>query len=487
MQLIQPGEENNTASMGTKLTGVIFRRTIRASYASLDMINDDEHYVALIQFHELKDVTNSRSFIRRECKLGSEVELDGMWEDERFQVQLKQKQGDFIGLIILQKQKLDMIECQQAREKYYPTFDKLNKQKVKSDVHKEQANSMSKKKQKRTEGTGHGGGIGKRKQGEIVRDFMINLVLKQLKEDDLTCESSVVDEVNTKLSDMKDRHVQLENHDINNIELNEVVQFLNRGSGVMDVAGGSGHVSLALSLIGIKSTVIDPRETVGKLPSRDRKALKKAIKAYREKTVDISPSENQMDIVQLLPPPVEFAVKGNQEKAAGNSSSENKIDSMKLVPPPLEFDSLRAWFAKRPDGIDTEFREGQSRSDTGSIPAPIPICSMCSQDNLLPECSAIVALHPDEATGDIVDFAVKHRLPFVIVPCCVFSRLFPMRFKPLKNGDDANKRELVSTYDDLIEYLVNKHDSIRISKLNFDGANLALWSTFPNEERIKLN
>jgi hypothetical protein len=41
----------------------------------------------------------------------------------------------------------------------------------------------------------------------------------------------------------------------------------------------------------------------------------------------------------------------------------------------------------------------------------------------------------------------------------------------------------VSTYDDLIEYLVAKHDSIRVSKLNFEGANIAIWSTFPNEER----
>jgi len=38
---------------------------------------------------------------------------------------------------------------------------------------------------------------------------------------------------------------------------------------------------------------------------------------------------------------------------------------------------------------------------------------------------------------------------------------------------------LVSTYLDLIDWLVAKHPSIRVTRLPFDGANLAVWSTFP--------
>jgi hypothetical protein len=96
---------------------------------------------------------------------------------------------------------------------------------------------------------------------------------------------------------------------------------------------------------------------------------------------------------------------------------------------------------------------------------------MCSSDGLLSQCRAIIALHPDEATDDICDFAVANKIPFLIVPCCVFSRLFPYRRK--KYSDEP-----VATYEDLIEFLVEKHPSIRISKLDFDGSNLALWSTF---------
>ena len=38
------------------------------------------------------------------------------------------------------------------------------------------------------------------------------------------------------------------------------------GGGIIDAAGGAGHVSLALALRGVRSTVVDPRPNVGKLP-----------------------------------------------------------------------------------------------------------------------------------------------------------------------------------------------------------------------------
>jgi hypothetical protein len=121
-------------------------------------------------------------------------------------------------------------------------------------------------------------------------------------------------------------------------------------SPIVDAAGGAGHVSLALAIRGVHSTVVDPRRTVGKLPGRDRKELKKS----------------------------------------------------KLVP----FSTYRAWFGLRPQDVDSFFREGNSTSNdtyeyakatfanTGgnliNDPAVIPICTMYSEDNLLPNCKAIV-------------------------------------------------------------------------------------------------
>ena len=204
-----------------------------------------------------------------------------------------------------------------------------------------------------------------------------------------------------------------------------------RLGGILDAAGGAGHVSLALSLRGIQSTVVDPRPTIGKLPGRDRKVLKK---------------------------------------------SKSKV----------QFSTYRAWFGKKPNGVDTVYREGRSstpletflpESERGvgldDLQHELPICSMSSNDKLLPNCAAIVALHPDEATGVIVQTAVENKIPFVVVPCCVFSRLFPERTKPGGRGGGV-----VSTYYELIDWLVDLHPAIRVTTLPFEGANLAVWATF---------
>ena len=451
--------------------------------------------------------------------------------------------------------------------------------------------SLSQKKQRRYTGqTGHGGGLGKRKQGELVAEFLIGLLTQSMKDDgkheydhDNDKDKKDSDEylgVESRFVDL-DKIIPMKNNNnknyesissnininsINNMENHQtskpqaqlheqryqVIQHLNKGSGVMDVAGGSGHLSLALGLRGIQSTVIDPRESAGKLPSRDRKALRKALKRQQQQQQQQQHQQQSNN--------------NDGENKNDNTSVKNTKEKEEIIiqPPPIQFASMRAWFSTRPKGVDLEFRQGTKSSNhsnssiddvimntinTTNTTKPtlttqkqqhqdlqqeepnktnntinndllVPICSMCSPDQLLPSCSAIVALHPDEATGEIVDFAIKHRIPFVVVPCCVFSRLFPNRYKPIRttttttrrqrtisdsnssrqgeakkqnngtrfNEDDEEmtggmirRREIVSTYDDLIEYLVDKDDSIRITKLNFEGANLALWSTFDVE------
>jgi hypothetical protein len=100
----------------------------------------------------------------------------------------------------------------------------------------------------------------------------------------------------------------------------------------------------------------------------------------------------------------------------------------------------------------------------------IPVCN--EEHDLLRNCSAIVACHPDEATDAIVDLAIHQKIPFVVVPCCVFSRYFTYRRKPGTNLP-------VTTYEDLIDYLVSKNESnIQKTTLPFEGANVALWSVF---------
>mmetsp|Transcript_4597 Transcript_4597/g.6520 ORF Transcript_4597/g.6520 Transcript_4597/m.6520 type:complete len:668 (-) Transcript_4597:1723-3726(-) len=653
--IVAKSQKDNGKSITTvKLNGIIFRRTIRAYYATLDIIlvtpaeekdqtkNDPnttsattsllskedleeekknkngEHVVVLIQFLSsplLKGSSHlreSRSHLRRICKLGNEVCVSGGFfckkseqvrKDEgivmdnvlapslsfmpsssvathrRYEIKdytcpsfsssedkKEESQMEHHRILVVKNQRWDMVRCQAARIKHYPlslsnrqqinspkinpnggnilqhnVLKKENKiddneceegkqRETKAENYPKNWLTMSKRKTKEAVGqTGHGGGIGKRMQGEIIADFLVQVMTNSETIETIRIEDIIINNNKNKLTDVptspngeEPYHSTTPNENRNQTGNDswDFIQYLNSGSGVMDVAGGSGHVSLALGLRGIRSTVIDPRENVGKLPGRDRKVIKKASKV----------------------------LKINSMPANHHDDENDRKKNIQIKPVP--FSSLRAWFVSRPEGVDTEFREtdrhrqiqqsttnnntkhnyghiendkddkdSQSTTTTtttttittttttkqngivtssSSSNTTIPICSMCSPDRLLPTCTAIIALHPDEATGSIVDFAVQHRIPFVVVPCCVFSRLFPMRWKPLAevqfdilenyNDNDNNNisnnnknkplRQVVSTYTDLIEYLVDKDPSICISRLNFDGANLALWSTF---------
>ena len=273
------------------IQGTIFRRTIRASYASLDLEyhnqeeENDEHVIVVIQcpINQEKVIndgtinqspadfnpTSWRSNIRRLCKLGNEVEVIGSWglsQDgtKRFHVIDDIKNNS---IKIIQIQKLDMIKCQLIRQKYYPVFACDEKIKLKNRDRSDENNvSLNQKKQRKYEGqTGHGGGLGKRMQGEALAAFLIKLVSIMLEEnansisvgrDDHAFDSEIVKSRFVDFSTIETLSSSIESDEE---KQKRAIQFLNRGSGVMDVAGGSGHLSLALALKGIKSTVIDPR------------------------------------------------------------------------------------------------------------------------------------------------------------------------------------------------------------------------------------
>mmetsp|Transcript_16527 Transcript_16527/g.34078 ORF Transcript_16527/g.34078 Transcript_16527/m.34078 type:complete len:254 (+) Transcript_16527:441-1202(+) len=181
------------------------------------------------------------------------------------------------------------------------------------------------------------------------------------------------------------------------------IQYLNSGGGVCDVAGGSGHVSMALGLLGVKSTIIDPRERVGMLPGRDRKVWKRALK------------------------------KQQQEQQKQQQNDENCMVCQPVV---VQYETQRSWFGVAPDGADSSFRHPDRET-----------VSVCNEDSsLVKSASTIVALHPDEATGEAVRVAISKRIPFLVVPCCVFARLFPLR-------RIRATQQSVGTYLELVEYL----------------------------------
>ncbi|CAK9103192.1 unnamed protein product [Durusdinium trenchii] len=184
--------------------------------------------------------------------------------------------------------------------------------------------------------------------------------------------------------------------------LKAVPSLLSPSSHVLDVAGGTGLLALALARRGVRCTVVDPRKAAGCLPSRARKLARKT-------------GFNALIRAQ------------------------------------------RAWFGGRPVGADDSF---------GGAEDVLP--SIGEESELVRNCSGFVALHPDEATEAVVEAALRLQRPFLVVPCCVFARLFPHR--RLADGRQ------VTSLPEFLDFLQSKHPSIRKEQLPFEGANQALWS-----------
>jgi hypothetical protein len=87
--------------------------------------------------------------------------------------------------------------------------------------------------------------------------------------------------------------------------------------------------------------------------------------------------------------------------------------------------------------------------------------------DLLERASICVGLHPDECTEDILDLGLKFGKALAIVPCCVFSGFFPIR--ELRCGT------AVRTYEQLLQYLLEKDDRLRMETLPFHGKNQVIY------------
>ena len=422
------GVDDEDMAQQQVIQAVVFGKSIRSHYAIFHVAakkNQDTlaHVVVRFEFVDNHSVsaTQMRSWSRRSCKLGDLVIFQGQWVDAEsnsvdkmmFLVKVATLEHALQVLTVAKIRHWSMPQCQEWQQRYRPknvcngSNEERTKKRVKID--KNACNT--------DDDLRHHGGD-KREQGECVANFVIRVMLHSLERKESDYEGGV----NVNVIDWVSASDASESSELRD----KAIEALNKGSGVIDAAGGSGYVSMALGLKGIKSTVVDPREAVGKLPKRDRKVWNRLLRGV--------PLKN------------------------GGASSGSGVVCQQIVP----YDSVRAWFARTPpQDVDTSFRHGDVES--------IPVCG--EEHDLLANCCAIVALHPDEATDAIVDMAVKRRLPFVVVPCCVFSRLFSNRRQPGSNLP-------VSTYDDLLNYLASKHQSIQRTTLPFEGANVALWSVF---------
>eukprot|EP00753_Platysulcus_tardus_P019230 PLAT7076.2.p1 GENE.PLAT7076.2~~PLAT7076.2.p1 ORF type:complete len:443 (-),score=205.55 PLAT7076.2:17-1345(-) len=189
------------------------------------------------------------------------------------------------------------------------------------------------------------------------------------------------------------------------------VDALRRGSGVLDVAGGSGEVAFILCYRWrIPCTVIDPRAM--RLGSKQRHWLEKR----RERD-------------RLL------AAAGQSEFGGGFDSADGE-EGGPIVP------------RQRQQLFDDRFPTAEETAD------------------LWASASAVIGMHPDQATDAIVQLSRAHDKPFAVVPCCVFPRLFP---RSLDDGSD------VRSYDDYCRWLLARGDDMQSELLEFEGRNVVIY------------
>ena len=92
--------------------------------------------------------------------------------------------------------------------------------------------------------------------------------------------------------------------------------------------------------------------------------------------------------------------------------------------------------------------------------------------DIVRNCSMICGLHPDQATEPIVKLALRLKVPFAILPCCVMPKLFPDR-KQKRHGDP------VRSYSAFCQFLLDMAPTgsqFTVHHLDFIGRNKVIYS-----------
>lgn len=120
---------------------------------------------------------------------------------------------------------------------------------------------------------------------------------------------------------------------------------------------------------------------------------------------------------------------------------------------------------------------------TLNVSFEFPVTDAATRD-ALDDATAVVALHPDEATEAAVCAAAARGLPFAVVPCCVF----PSKFTTRRQFWNASKCA-VRTYPTFLEYLVQRAKALgaadtTTTALPLQGKNVVVFSKGRTRSRL---
>ena len=303
-------------------------------------------------------------------------------------------------------------------------------------------------------------------------------------------------------------------------------EALGAPAAVLDVAGGKGDLAWLLSNaeplgLGADVVVCDPRPVDHTKLERCAEYLYERLGHGNETLESLTWEKGPQGILaqgfsleQLQPPfrrPRHLRVYFDQELAAavekeevemaagGRSGSSGSATSD-------EWSRFWAGARRRADTAPVPLHHTPADLVAERAAAPTLSDDADAAFSALRSARLLLAFHPDEATEPAIDFALRRRLPFAVVPCCVFASLLPGRGADVDggagsgagedislaagkeaseaqrdHGDEAlterqkrrkekksNNKPLAS-YEDFMVYLRSKHPRMRRKKLGFES------------------
>ena len=242
--------------------------------------------------------------------------------------------------------------------------------------------------------------------------------------------------------------------------------------GVVDVAGGKGHLAYLLSSVyHIPTSVIEPRPLN---LTRYQAQYHQRLQHMRQRQADsAAPSNTAVPLTDGCHLITHFRCYFPESRHVTHIPHKGTSSSPLYPDPPPPPPASVALHSQQPTVhlfVDPSLSSPLS-ADCPSV--PLLHSYLCA-------ATLLIGLHADGATEAIVDFALLHNKPFAVVPCCVFcnesgERIVQDTVNEHGDGQDRAVRRRVRSYEDFIAYLLSKDARIRTHTLPFQGRNLCLY------------
>jgi hypothetical protein len=233
---------------------------------------------------------------------------------------------------------------------------------------------------------------------------------------------------------------------------------------ILDVAGGKGE--LAFQLLNLSNAaschVVDPRPlSLTRFQKRLQRGFYHRSASILSKDIVRDQTEKERPVDHLRCFFSDELWKQNEgvsteEKNFQNAFEKNCKATKSWSWPPIDSSNEHREF------INHDLDQCENIDELKETPTFKHASSVVKHANL------IVGMHPDQAVDAIVDAALDMNVTFFVVPCCTYSSEFP-------NRKVLSSNKIVTTYEELLDYLQCKSPDIKRHTLPFEGKNVCLY------------